>query len=298
MMDVVVVGGSYAGLSAALQLARARRRVLVIDGGAPRNRFASHAHGFLAQDGRPPQEISAEGRAQLMTYPTVEWLDGWAERAEGAPDAFVVHAVAAGGDRRTIEARRIVLATGVSDELPDVPGLQERWGRSVFHCPYCHGYELGRERIGVLGVSALSMHHALMLPDWGETTFFLNGAFEPDKEQLAQLAARGVKLERERVARLSGHADMELADGRVVPLVGLFTAARHRLTSPLAEQLGCAIEDGQLGPIIQTDVMKQTTAPGVLACGDTARPSGSVALAVGDGAMAGAATHRSLMFGA
>lgn len=293
MFDAVVVGGSYAGQSAALQLARARRKVLVVDGGQRRNRFADESHGFLTQDGVEPGEIAARARAQLLKYPNVEWCDATVDEAAGSADAF---RLGIGGE--TVAARRIVLAMGVADELPPVPGLAERWGKSVFHCPYCHGYELNLGRIGVLGVVPMSMHHALMLPDWGATTFFLNEALELDADQLSQLKARGVTLERTPVTRISGaRADMELADGRVVSLDGLFTATRTRVSSPVADQLGCAFEDGPLGAFIRTDGMKATSVPGVFACGDAARAAGTVAWAVGDGAMAGAAAHRSLMFG-
>lgn len=293
MFDAIVVGGSYAGQSAALQLARARRKVLVVDGGQRRNRFADHSHGFLTQDGSDPSEIAARARDQLTKYPNVVWRDGVVDGAAGVADGFELQV-----DGETVAARRVVLAMGVRDDLPPVPGLAERWGKAVFHCPYCHGYELNEGRIGVLGVSPLSLHHALMLPDWGDTTFFLNDAFEPDSTQLAQLEARGVKLERAPVVRVSGErADIELADGRIVQLDGLFTATQTSVASPIAGQLGCDFEDGPLGAFIRTDVMKATSVPGVFACGDAARAAGNVAWAVGDGAMAGASAHRTLMFG-
>ena len=293
MFDVIVVGGSYAGLSAALQLARARRNVLVIDGGQRRNRFAATSHGFLGQDGRAPGDIVADARAQLMAYPTVHWIDGMANTAEAIGPVFAVETE----DGESLEARRIVLAIGVTDELPGIPGLAERWGRSVFHCPYCHGYELGDGPIGVLAVSAMSMHHASMLPDWGKTTLFVNGAFELDEERLGELRRRAVTIEREPVVRISGErADVELADGRVVSLAGLFTLTSTRPVGTLAEQLGCAFDEGPLGPFIRTDGAKETSVPGVFAVGDAARGPGNVALAVGDGATGGAGTHQSLIF--
>lgn len=289
--DVMVVGGSYGGLAAALQVARARRDVLVIDSGQRRNRFAVEAHGFMGQDGRPPAAIVSDGRAQLLAYPKVAWVDGQAARAERAGDGFGVVM----DDGTVYRARRLVLATGVVDRLPEVPGLAERWGKSVFHCPYCHGYELGNGPVGVLAVSPMSMHHALMLPDWGRTTFFLNAAFEPDAEQLAQLAQRGVTVERTPIVEIGGaKADVVLADGRVIALEGLATATRVEVAAPFARQLGCAFEETPLGAIIATDATQETSVPGVFACGDAARAAGSIALAVGDGTMAGSAVHRSL----
>ncbi len=289
--DAIIVGGSYAGLSAGLQLARARRSVLVIDEGLRRNRFAESSHGFLGHDGRAPDAIAADGRAQLLAYPSVTWLDARAASSRKTAKGFAIDAA-----NESHEAQCLILATGIGDQLPDVPGLAERWGKSVFHCPYCHGYELRCGRIGVVASSELSMHHALMLPDWGETTLFLNDAFVPDDEQLAQLRKRGATLERTPIARISDHATVELRDGRAIALDGLFTVTRISGKDSLAEQLGCDFDHGPMGPVVKTDAMKQTTVPGVFACGDVARMAGNVALAVGDGVMAGAAAHRSLMF--
>lgn len=291
VFDVLVVGGSFAGLSAALQLARARRRIAVVDAGQRRNRFVDASHGFLGQDGRAPGDIVSEARAQLLAYPNVGWYDGLASAARRQDEGFEVEV---GGT--LLQARRLVLATGVVDELPAVEGLAERWGRTVFHCPYCHGYELEQGAIGVLASSPLSMHHALMLPDWGPTTLLLNGAFEPDAEQRQALAARGVTVEAVPVARIVEAATVELADGRRLPLAGLFTATRTRMASPLAEQLGCGFEQGPAGPYLRRTMM-ETTLAGVFACGDAATPFGNVAMAVGDGAMTGAAAHRSLIPG-
>jgi thioredoxin reductase len=294
MYDAIIIGGSYAGQSAALQLARARRRILVVDEGLRRNRFAAHSHGFLGQDGRDPAAIAADAREQLLKYPNVTWLGERAESAEQSDGGFAV--TDRSGAR--YEARTLVLATGIKDGLPDVLGLAERWGRAVFHCPYCHGYELNQGRIGVLAVSEISMHHALMLPDWGTTTFFINGTFEPSADQHAQLSARGVTVEREKIRALEGNpVDVVLEDGRRIALDGLFTATATELSSPIASQLGCAFDDGPTGRHVRVDGLQATTVPGVFACGDAARASGNVALAVGDGSMAGAATHRKLMFG-
>lgn len=152
-VDVTIVGGSYAGLSAALQLARARRSVVVVDSGARRNRFADTSHGFLSRDGEAPAVIAAHGREQLMAYPNVRFVEGMADTVSRGGANLIVSIQ---GEK--IAARRLILATGVIDELPSLPGLQERWGRAVFHCPYCHGYELGQGRIGVLATGENSFH--------------------------------------------------------------------------------------------------------------------------------------------
>ncbi|RZJ12265.1 MAG: NAD(P)/FAD-dependent oxidoreductase [Rubrivivax sp.] len=295
-IDFTVIGGSFAGLSAALQLARARRHVLVVDAGERRNRAVDAAghgsHGFLTQDGRPPGEIAAEGKAQLLRYPTVQWLHATADDARVAPDGRLALRV---GEHH-VSAGRLILATGVRDELPAVPGLAERWGRSVFHCPYCHGYELGGGPIGVIAASPLAQHHAHMLPDWGPTTLFLDGRYAPNEEELAALARRGTRVEATPISCIAGDADVVLADGRVLTMAGLFTQPRTRLASPIAQQLGCALEDGPMGPFIKVGPTQETSVAHVFACGDAARAAGSVALAVGDGVMAGIGAHRSTMF--
>lgn len=290
--DVIVIGGSYAGMAAALQLLRARRQVLVIDAGRRRNRFASHSHGFLTQDGADPAQIAAAARAQLARYETLSWIEGTAERAEGGRDAFRV-TLAGKGDA---EGRRLLFATGVADALPPVDGLEERWGRSVFQCPYCHGYELGRGRLGVIAAGPGALHQALFLPEWGDVTLMTNGALRLGDGERAELAGRGVGIEERAIARLEGEADVRLADGEVLSFAGLFTTSRCRPATPVAEALGCALEETPFGWQIRTDAQKETSVRGAFACGDVARVPHSVSLAVGDGAWTGAQIHRSLVF--
>ncbi|MDF2861550.1 MAG: thioredoxin reductase [Achromobacter mucicolens] len=293
--DVIIIGGSFAGLSAAMQLARARRQVLLVDAARPRNRYAAHAHGFLGQDGVPPQEIVANARAQLARYPTVSFLDGEAIQALAQDGGFAV--VMAGGEQ--VRGARLILATGMRDELPPLPGLQARWGQTVLHCPYCHGFEVAGEPLGVLAAHPMSVHQAMLLPDWGPTTYFTQGQFEPSPEDARHLAARGVLVERTPVVALLGDAPaltgVVLADGREVPLRALFVASRVHMASPLAGQLGCAFDEGPLGPVIRVDDMKQTTVPGVFAAGDASTPMSNATLASASGVMAGVCAHRSLV---
>lgn len=294
MFDVIVVGGSYAGMAAALQLVRARKKVLIIDAGVRRNRFATHAHGILGQDGRAPGAIHADAKAQLLLYPDLTWLQDSAVSAQKSGHSFII-LTAENGEQ---QARRLILATGVIDELPAIPGLSERWGRSVFHCPYCHGYELGQGHIGVLALGEISMHHALMLPDWGPTTFFTNGTFEPTTEQRDHLKKRHVALETQAVTQVTGErVTVNLHDGRAIELAGLFVVSRIHMASPLAEQLGCEFLDSPVGAVIKTNDLKETSIEGVFACGDAARAAGSITFAIADGAMAGLSAHRSLMSG-
>lgn len=223
--DVIVIGGSYAGMAAALQLVRARRKVLVIDGGQRRNRFASHSHGFLGQDGVDPGEIARQAREQLRAYPTLSWHDGIAEAASGVRDEFIVRTA----DGQGHSGRRLLFATGVKDELPAIPGLTERWGKVVFHCPYCHGYELDRGRIGVIGTGPMSVHQAEMLTEWGDVTFLTNGVVELDASTRQILRDRGVTVEEGEIDRLDGEADVLMSDGRRLAFAGFFTATAARL---------------------------------------------------------------------
>jgi thioredoxin reductase len=293
--DAVVVGGSFAGLAAALQLARARRRVLVVDAGRPRNRFAHASHGFLGQDGRAPAAIVTTGRAEVLAYPTAAFRTDEVTHADNDGDAFALD-LASGV---TVRARRVVLATGVVDELPEIPGLGERWGATVLHCPYCHGYEVADGRLGVLATSERSLHLALLLPDWSaDVTLFTNGAVAPDVAQRDALSARGVLVDERPVEALVGDAPalagIRLQGGVIVPLDALFTGFRTRVAGPIAEQLGCAFDDGPVGQIIRTDERKETSVPGVFAAGDAARSFANATLAAADGVIAGMGAHQSL----
>lgn len=290
--DVIVIGGSYAGMAAALQLVRARRSVLVIDAGERRNRFASHSHGFLSQDGVDPGEIAANARRQLEAYPTLSWHEGRAEAISGQVDSFTVTTA----DGRLHRSRRILLASGVTDQLPSVTGLAERWGKAVFHCPYCHGYELGQGRIGIIGTGPMSIHQAELLTDWGDVTLLANEAVELSRDASSALERRGVKIEEAPVDRIEGHADVVMADGRLLRFAGLFTATRTVPSGSLAEALGCVLEETPMGMQVRTDAESKTSVPGIFACGDVARLPHSVSLAVGNGAMAGVQVHRSLLW--
>jgi thioredoxin reductase len=300
MHDVVIIGGSYAGIAAAMPLARARRDVLVLDGGKRRNRFAAESHGFLGQDGVDPAVIAQRGKNEVLAYSTVTWRDEEATGARRDGDAFVV--TTASGEHR---ARRVVLATGVVDELPDVSGVRERFGRTIFHCPYCHGYELNRGKLGVLATVEHSFVQAALVSEWsapGDTTVFLSAKLEATKEQLADLEARGIRIERTPVLAVDGGDHgvvVRVEGGREHALAGLFVATRMRIAGPFAEQLGCEIETHPNGAFYKTDPMtKETTSPGVFACGDTATPMTTLPFAVADGFRAGVGTHRSLVFAA
>lgn len=290
--DAIIIGGSYAGMAAALQLVRARRHVLILDAGLRRNRFASHSHGFLGQDGVDPAAIWQVARDQLLRYPTLTWQEGQVQSASGGKDDFRVTLQ----DGTTYEGRRLLFATGVRDILPDIPGLADLWGKSLFHCPYCHGYELDRGLIGVIATGPMSLHQAQLLPEWGPTTFLVNNALTLEDEARADLVARGVIIEETPIRHVEAQADITLTDGRNLRFAGLFTAPRSVPASAVAETLGCTLQGTPFGIQIETDSAKETSVPGAFACGDVARMPHSVSLAVGDGAWAGAQIHRSLVF--
>lgn len=294
--DAIIIGGSFAGLSAAMYIARARRSVCIVDTGKPRNRFAAHSHGFFAQDGSEPLAMLATARAQVAAYPTTTFIEEAAVGAAQAPDGFAVELKSG----RVLESARLVLAFGITDELPAVPGLAEHWGKAVIHCPYCHGYEFSGQRLGVLNVSPASIHQAALIAEWGPTTFFLNGETELDDAELTKLRARGVSIEPALVKAVHGDGTrlsaVELGSGQSVGVDAIYIAPRTHLNSDIAEQLGCALDDGAFGAIIRTDEMKMTTVPGVYAAGDVVRSMHNVTLASADGVLAGTALHRSLIF--
>ena len=294
--DAIIIGGSFAGLSAAMYIARARRSVCIIDTGSPRNRFAAESHGFFAQDGSEPARMLATARSQVAEYPTASFIEGEAISAATEPDGFSVK-LSTGEE---IESARLVLAFGISDELPAIPGLAERWGKSVLHCPYCHGFEFSGQQLGVLNVSPMSIHQAMLIAEWGPTTLYLNGASEPDDASLAQLQKRGVLIEPAPVRALHGGGveltSIEFIDGRTSRIDALYLGPRTRLNSEVAHQLGCEIDDGSSGAIVRTDPQKMTTVPGVYAAGDITRSAHNVTWASADGVTAGVALHRSLVF--
>lgn len=293
--DAIIIGGSFAGLAAATYIARGRRSVAVIDTGLPRNRFAAHSHGFLTHDGHAPGDILRDAREQVAAYPTVQFIEGAAKGARKTGTGFAVTL----GDGQVLEGTKLVLAYGISDILPELPGLRERWGNSVIHCPYCHGYEFSDRQLGVLNMQPRSSHQAMLIAEWGPTTFFLDGETIDDPTREA-LEKRGVTIEPGVVKGLQGEgrdlSSVELADGRSVPIEALYIGAPVRHNSTIATDLGCELEESAAGPVVKVDGMKMTTVPGVYAAGDITRAMHNVTFATADGVMAGVAIHASLVF--
>jgi thioredoxin reductase len=287
--DVVIVGGGAAGLSAALVLGRARRRVAVIDGGAPRNAPAAHMQGFLSRDGMPPADLLAAGRAEVAGY-GVELVD---DHVLALEPGFSVRL--AGG--RELSARRILVATGVGDELPDIPGVRERWGRDLLHCPYCHGWEVRDEALGVLGTHPGAVLHAQLVRQWSDDVVFFAHTHDVTPDEQAQLDARGIRVEPGVVARLVVDSDhlsgVELADGRVIPRSAVFIRPGN-VPHPdnMLANLGCELDrDGF--PVV--DRTGRTSVAGVWAAGNVVDPRAQVITSAGAGSAAAIAMNADLI---
>ena len=287
--DVVVIGGGAAGLSAALVLGRARRRVAVVDAGTPRNAPAAHMQGFLSRDGMPPADLLAVAREEVRGY-GVELVE---DRVVELKGGFVLRL--AGG--RIVTARRLLLATGAVDELPDIPGARERWGRDFRHCPYCHGWEVRDRPIGVLGTGPGSVDHAHLLRQWSDDVVLFTHEHPVTAGERAALNARGIAVIDGRVARLSVVDDrldaVQLADGRAVPRAAVFArpALRPR-EEGLFASLGVEVdEDG----FVRVDAVGRTSAPGVWAVGNATNPRAQVITAAGEGSAAAIAVNADLV---
>jgi thioredoxin reductase len=303
--DVVVVGGGAAGLSGALALVRSRRSVLVVDGGQPRNAPAAHMHNYLSRDGMAPSELLAVGRAEVAGYGgqivagsvvTVERLDGDEGRA-----GFRV----ALSDGTGVYARRLLVATGLVDELPDVSGVAERWGRDVIHCPYCHGWEVRDQAIGILATGPTTVHQALMFRQLSaDVVVFQHTAPALPEEQAEQLAARGITIIEGEVSALEVREDrlagVRLRSGVLVPRQAVVVAPRFRARADLLRALGLettdlAIAGHVVGSYVAADAMGATSVPGVWVAGNVADPMAQVIMVAAAGLKVGALINADLI---
>lgn len=296
--DCVIVGGGAAGLSAALVLGRARRRTLLVDAGAQSNLPADGIGGLLGHDGRPPAELYALGREELSAYPSVKAVTGGVVGGEKVDGGFVLRL----GDGRVERARRVLLATGMEYRPPALPGLAELWGRSVFHCPFCHGWEVRDQPLGVLARGERAVHSSLLLRLWSDDVILLtDGPADLDDAQRERLTAAGVTVDERPVAELAAaEGDLEavvFADGSRLPRNGLLVATTLHQRSALAEQLGAAA--AKPTPLaqnpVQVDAFYRTSAQGVFAAGDVVAQMPQVAIAVASGSAAAAAVVQGLM---
>ncbi|MFG2236190.1 NAD(P)/FAD-dependent oxidoreductase [Streptomyces sp. NPDC048723] len=299
--DVVVVGGGAAGLAGALTLVRARRSVLVIDSGSPRNAPAAHMHGYLGQDGESPAALLAKGRAEVTGYGG-EIRPGTAVAADRLPDgSFLVRC----GDGRTVRARRLLVATGLVDELPAVPGLGARWGRDVLHCPYCHGWEVRDQPIAVLADGPLAVHQAQLWRQWSERTTLLAHTWRLTAEDRELLAALGVRVVGGEVTGLAVQGDrltgVTLAGGAVEECRALVVAPRFTARSGVLTGLGLPTtvveRDGRaIGTCVESDPDTGATAlHGVWVAGNVSSPLEKVPGAAAQGVRAAMAINTDLI---
>jgi thioredoxin reductase len=299
--DVVVVGGGAAGLSGALALSRARRSVLVVDGGAPRNAPAAEMHNYLGRDGTPPGDLLAAGRAEVAGYGGTV-VTGDVTSAARTGDGFAV----ALADGRTVHGRRMLVTTGLVDELPDVPGLRERWGHDVLHCPYCHGWEVRDQAVGVLSTGPGGVLKALLWRQWSaDVTLLLHTGPAPTGEEGAQLAARGIAVVTGEVTAVEAAGDrlsgVRLASGEVVPLAALVVSPTFTARSAVLESLGLPVQPVEamghtVGSAVPSGPMGATDVPGVWVAGNVTDLMAQVVTAAAAGLQAGAAINADLVF--
>ena len=287
--DVAIIGGGAAGLSAALVLGRARRRVVVIDAGSPRNAPAEQMHGFLSRDGLPPAELNSIAREEVRRY-GVEILD---DRVEAAEPGLSLRLETG----RTVAARHILLTTGATDELPDIAGARERWGRDFLHCPYCHGWEMRDQALGVLATGPGSVAYAHLLRQWTDDVILFTHTHAINDDDRAALDIRGIGIVDGPVGGLVVDDDrlqaVELTDGRAVPRAALFIrpALRAHADGPAAA-LGCELKaDG----LVRSDSDGRTSVPDVWVAGNATNPRAQVITAAGEGSAVAIAINTELV---
>ena len=295
--DVVVIGGGAAGLGGALMLGRSRRSVLVIDSGEPRNAPAAGVHGFLSRDGMNPAALLEAGRTEVRGY-GVRVLDGRVTSAESVDGGFTVTLE----DGGRVGARRLLVTTGLVDELPEVPGVRERWGREVLHCPYCHGWEVRDQPIGVLASGPRTVHQALLFRQLtADLMLFVHTAPQPTDEEAEQLAARGVTVVEGEVSSLEVIEDrltgVRMRSGELFPRRAVVVGPRFAPRAGMLAGLGleAAIHPSGMGEHIDSDAMGLTTVPGVWVAGNVTDPTAQVLGSANGGVMAGAAINADLI---
>ena len=293
LFDVIIVGGSYAGLSAAMALGRSLRKVLVIDSGKPCNRQTPHSQNFLTRDGETPAQISAIAQEQVLKYPTVSFLADLAIKAHAQPDGFVVETAS----NQSFRSRKLVLTTGVEDLMPPITGFAECWGISVLHCPYCHGYEVHGQHLGILANGDTAYEMVRLIQNWSSTlTLFTNGlsTLTPDQRQLInQLNVPIIETELMDIEHEQGHLKtLRFSDGSDHEVDALYSRVTSRQQSDLAVTLGC---DTTKSGLISATEFGQTNIPGLYVAGDNSTPLRQVSVAVANGGKVGVWINRELI---
>ena len=291
--EVIIIGGSYAGLSAAMSLGRALRKVLVIDSGQPCNQQTPHSHNFLTQDGKKPKEIADIALAQIGQYNTVGFYQGLAINASKTENSFIVETQTG----EVFPAKKLVLATGIKDIMPDIKGFAECWGISAVHCPYCHGYEIRAQKTGIIANGDAAMHYVQLIHQWTkDLILFTNGKSTLNEEQNTKLKKYNITVIETGIDSLvhtNGHIEkLVLTDGSVITLNAIYSRPAFVQHSDILQALGCELTEHGL---IKTDNFQKTNIAGVFACGDNSNPMRSVAMAVASGSATGAFVNHELI---
>ena len=284
--DVIIIGGSYAGLSAALALGRALRQVLLIDSGLPCNWQTPHSHNFITQDGAAPAAIAAKAKAQVLQYKTVTYMQDEAVSGKLIGNGFVITT----GRGSAFECQKLLFATGVKDLMPELGGFSECWGISLIHCPYCHGYEVKNEKTGILANGADALHYAQLISNWTkDLTIFTNGSSLLTAEQTEKITRHHISIVEKEIAFLeheNGHLrHIVFKDNSRFALAVLYSRPAMQQHCHIPEMLGCELTEQGL---IKVDAFQKTTVANVFACGDNSNPMRAVAQAVAAGNLAGA----------
>jgi len=296
MNDVIIIGGSFAGLAAALQLGRARRKIIVLDTNRQRNRFAGRSHGVLGHDHKPPQDILTEARQQLARYPTITLVNARAESVSGTIDDFCVVT----DDNESLRARRLILSYGVADQMPDIPGFADSWGTSIIPCPYCDGFEVAGQHWGLVWSGPQSHNQVRLFHDWTDRLTVFGNGHDITPDIRADLAARRVPLVDGRITEIEPHgshsATIRIETGSDVSVDILFAHPRTRPSASLHDALGLATVNTPTGIALKTDERRETSTPGIYAAGDLANPAmASVTTAISHGAIAGISAQQSML---
>jgi thioredoxin reductase len=291
--EVIIIGGSYAGLSAAMALGRSLRKVLILDSGKPCNRQTPHSHNFITHDGAKPADIAAAAKKQVLEYPTVTFLEGTAIEGKKTTTGFEITT----NDATIFTTKKIILATGVKDIMPDIDGFAACWGISILHCPYCHGYEVRHEKTAVITNGDLGFEFTKMIAHWTkDLTLLTNGPSQLTSVQMEKLKANGIAIVETPIDRMeqeNGYLKhIVFKDGERLPFKAVYTKPAFTQHSDIPASLGCTFtEQGH----IQIDPFQKTTVPGVYACGDNSIMLRSVSAAVAAGNTAGAMVNKELI---
>lgn len=290
--DVIIIGGSYAGLSAAMALGRALRNVLIIDSGLPCNKQTPHSHNFITQDGAKPSEIAEKAKAQVLKYNTVKFLNDLAVSGNKTKNGFTIATKT--GEEFT--AKKLIFATGVKDIMPNIKGFAECWGISVIHCPYCHGYEVKAEKTGILANGDFAVHYAQLIRNWTkELTIFTNGKSTLTQEQVDKINKHNIPIIEKEIAEIkhkNGNIQqIVFKDNSTFDLKAIYSRPAFEQHCKIPEQLGCQLTEQGL---LKADMFQKTTVTNIFACGDNTSPMRSVANAVSTGNIAGAVVNNGI----